>query len=96
LAVAKSCVTDADCSVSDLALFDIYTVNCGLNGANDQSGVDELLPNGVLALACTDTDSTPAAAPCVEYTALVAWSESNDDDEDGTADTNTISVTFTP
>ena len=95
LPVSKSCVT-GNCSFSELAIFDLYTVNCGLNGANDESGIDELLPNGVLALACTDTDSTPAAAPCVEYTASVSWTETNDDDADGAGDTNTISITFTP
>jgi type IV pilus assembly protein PilV len=95
VAVAKSCVSNA-CSDSELALFDIYTVNCGLNGANDKSGVDELLPSGVLTLACTDADATPAAAPCVEYTASISWSETNDDDADGTADRNTISMSFTP
>jgi type IV pilus assembly protein PilV len=95
VAVAKSCVSD-QCSPSELALFDMYTVKCGLNGANDKSGVDELLPNGVLALSCTDTDLNPAAAPCVEYTASVSWTETNDDDADGAGDTHTISMTFTP
>jgi type IV pilus assembly protein PilV len=95
VAVSKSCVSDS-CSQSELALFDMYTVNCGLNGANDESGVDELLPNGVLALACSDTDSTPAAAPCVQYRASVSWSETNDEDADGVGDTNTISLGFTP
>jgi type IV pilus assembly protein PilV len=95
LVVSKNCVTNS-CSESELALFDMYTVKCGLNGANDKSGVDELLPNGVLVLNCTDTDSTPAAAPCVEYTASVSWSETNDDDADGIGDTNTISMAFTP
>ena len=93
LAVAKSCVSN-ECSQSELALFDMYTVKCGLNGASDGSGVDDLLPGGTMTLACSNP--IPAAAPCVEYTASVTWSETNDDDEDGTADTNTISMSFTP
>jgi len=97
----KSCVS-TDCSQSELALFDMYTVRCGLNGANDGSGADDLLPanglppNNVLKLACSDTDLTPAAAPCVQYTASVSWSETNDEDGDGVGDTNTISLGFTP
>ena len=95
-AVSKNCVTDSDCSVSDLAKFDMYTVSCGLNGGGDKSGVDDLLPKGQLRLCCTDNDATPQAAPCIEYTASINWTETNDDDADGAGDTHTISMTFTP
>jgi type IV pilus assembly protein PilV len=95
VAVAKSCVSaTTKCSQSELALFDMYTVKCGLNGASDGSGVDDLLPGGTMTLACSNP--TPAAAPCLQYRATVGWSETNDEDADGTADTNTISLEFTP
>ncbi len=94
-AVTKSCVTD-ECSVAELALFDMYTVKCGLNGVNDGSGVNDLLPSGSLTIACANPTPVPAGADCLQYRATVTWSETNDDDDDGTADTNTISMTFTP
>jgi len=85
----------ASCTAAQLAQFDLYAVNCGLNGTNDGSGVDELLPSGAMTIACSNPPN-PAATTCLQYTVTVTWSETNDDDKDGAADTNTISMTFTP
>ena len=82
----------APCPTANLARFDMYVVNCGLNGANDGSGADDLLPGGVMAINCSNL----VAADCLQYTATVNWLETNDDDADGVANTRAISITFSP
>ena len=98
-AVLSNCLTN-ECKTdpatapagSKLEEFDMYVTSCGLNGLNDGSGVDDLLPSGGMQIYCSKNN----AADCLQYRATVSWSETTDEDGDGAGDTNTISFEFTP
>lgn len=64
--VVKSCA-DARCTPAELAQDDLFNVACGTRGTGDHVGLDDLLPNGVLAVTCLDN-----------CTVTVTWDEVNE------------------
>lgn len=92
---ASKDVDAAECTSTQMAAFDLYSVACGSWSSADKAvdGVADSLPNGRLQVTCDD-------APCLDnssYTVLISWSENTGQDgNEATSTPKRVQVRFYP
>lgn len=78
-APAPLCEAGVNCSPQQLATYDMYRVACGYD-ANGSDGIVNIFPNGVLNIACVDSDAGADADPCTNgsnHRLTISWQRSN-------------------
>ncbi|PID45322.1 MAG: type IV pilus modification protein PilV [Proteobacteria bacterium] len=89
----KLCKANTICTPSELAVYDLYHVNCGVVAGNLQTGgIQYNLPSAYMSVACGETPCKPDS----EHTILVRWEETDNDDSDTQAQTRTYVLKFSP
>lgn len=83
----ERCYGTDSCTPAQLAAADYYAVMCG-DGPGDGAGVDDMLPQGRLALSCPD-----AGVPC---TVNITWSELADRGDGPDARESALQLVFVP
>ncbi|MGV6858181.1 MAG: type IV pilus modification protein PilV [bacterium] len=80
-APAKSCI-QVECSPTELALDDLFTVACGVSGPGDGSGIDDTLPQGKVSADCSG-----------DCTVTFTWLELSGE---GNEESKKLEIRFTP
>ena len=91
--LTKVCEANNPCSAKELAVYDLYRVNCGVSvDENQTGGVQFDLPEATLSVSC----SVPPCATGVEHSIMISWNETDDDDGDSDVQERSYELSFIP
>lgn len=92
-ALTTICEASVECSPSELSIYDLYRVNCGVSvGSVQTGGVQYDLPQALLEIGC-------AITPCSagqDHIIRVEWQESDSDDNDTADQESSYELSFIP
>lgn len=92
-ALTTICEANVECTPSELSIYDLYRVNCGVSvGSVQTGGVQYDLPQALLEIGC-------AITPCSggqDHIIRVEWQESDRDDNDASAEESSYELSFIP
>lgn len=74
---ASNCIYDEDAATNDMATYDLWEIRC-LNG------VKNILPEGTMSIACTDSDTTDTdvCTPNSTFLTTITWTNQNGNNEE--------------
>jgi len=89
----KVCEAKTLCTPDEVAIYDMYRVNCGVAVDGFQTGGAQYdLPQAYMSVSCS-------TAPCgsgVEHSILVRWNEPDDSDRDSKVQARSYQLDFIP